>query len=168
MRIPAKNPEEYLSSVPPERRPHLEALRALVRREVPEATEGIHWGMLGWAVGGRCFAALASQKSYLSLYLMDLYAQPGLRERHEAALRGLQVGKSCINFHRVEELPLEAVAAILRGAPLAVVPDGTLAAGARRNAAPKAPRAAKPPQRRTPPGKPPGRRPGAGLAKRRH
>jgi uncharacterized protein YdhG (YjbR/CyaY superfamily) len=127
MRIEAKNPDAYLAAIAPERRPHVEMLRALVKKAVPKATEGIVWGMLGFAYEGRPFAAIASQKNYLSLYLMDIYTQPELRKKHEKALGNLKMGKSCINFSSARELPLETIKAILKEAPNVVVKTGTLA-----------------------------------------
>jgi uncharacterized protein YdhG (YjbR/CyaY superfamily) len=123
----AKNADDYLAQIDPDRRAQLETLRRLIKRCVPAATEGILWGMIGFAIGERPFVALASHKSYLSLYLMDLYTQPGLREKHAAALAKLRMGKSCINFDTVEELPLDAIAEILRAAPSVVVSGGTMA-----------------------------------------
>src|SRR5262249_35500414 len=114
-------------AVDPARRPEIEKLRKLVLAAVPGATECIQFGMLGYSVDGRPFAAIAAQKRYLSLYLMDLYTQPGLRERHADALAGLKMGKSCINFSSVDELPLGALRAILAEAPKVKVERGTLA-----------------------------------------
>ena len=128
MKIDAKTADEYLAKVDDERRPQLARLRALVKRSVPKATESIQWGMIGWAYEGRPFAALASQKNHMSLYLMDLYTQPGLRQKHAKALARLRIGKSCITFDSIEELPLDTIAAVLREAPNVVVATGTLAA----------------------------------------
>ena len=128
MKIAAKDANEYVAKIPAERRPHVEKLRALVKRAVPRAREGIVWGMLGYEIEGRPFVCIASQKNYLSLYLCDLYSQPGLRKQHERALAGLKMGKSCINFKSVDELPLDTIAAILREAPNVVVMSGTMAA----------------------------------------
>jgi uncharacterized protein YdhG (YjbR/CyaY superfamily) len=122
----AKDPESYMAAVPAERRPHIDKLRALVSKSVPKATEGVFWGMLGFAIGERPFVGLSSQKNYISLYLMDLYTQPGLREKHADALSKLKMGKSCINFQSVDELPLDTIAAILREAPKFVVKGGTM------------------------------------------
>jgi uncharacterized protein YdhG (YjbR/CyaY superfamily) len=137
MRIEAKTPEAYLATVAPERRPHVEALRALVKKTVPKATEGIAWGMLGFAYDGRPFVGIASQKNYLSLYLMDIYTQPELRKKHERALSKLKMGKSCINFSSIDELPLDTIAAILKEAPNVVVATGTLARVPEKKAPPK-------------------------------
>jgi uncharacterized protein YdhG (YjbR/CyaY superfamily) len=80
MKSAAKDPESLIAAIPPERRVHIEKLRALIKKSVPKAREGILWGMLGFTINERPFVGLAAQKNYLSLYLMDLYVQPGLRE----------------------------------------------------------------------------------------
>ncbi len=84
---------------------------------MPGATEGILWKMLGFTLDGRPFVAIASHKSYLSLYLMDIYYDASLRQKHDKALSKLKMGKSCINFQSVDELPLDTIAAILAEAP---------------------------------------------------
>ena len=127
MQIKAANPTDYMAKIPADRRPHIETLRRLVRKAVPRAEEGIVWGMLGYCIGERPFVCIASQKNYMSLYLCDLYSQPGLRKKHEKAFKGIKMGKSCINFTDVETLPLQAIEAILREAPKVVVKSGTMA-----------------------------------------
>lgn len=137
MRSAAATPDAYVASAPADRRAVLERLRALVLETVPRATEHMQYGMLGYAYEGRPFAALASQKDYLALYLMDLYTQPGLREKHAGALAKLDVGKSCIRFSPKAELPMETFRAILACATTAVVTSGTLAAKTKTKAAAK-------------------------------
>ena len=127
MRIKAANPAEYMAALAPERKPHIERLRRLVRKAVPHAEEGMVWGTLGFCIDGRPFVAFASQKNYISLYLYDLYTTPALRKKHEKAFKGLKMGKSCINFTDVDKLPLDAIEAILREAPKIVVKSGTMA-----------------------------------------
>lgn len=134
MRSEATTPEAYIAGIPEDRRAVVEKLRALVFEAVPGATEHIQYGMLGYAIGGRAFASLASQKNYVAFYLMDLYTQPGLREKHAAALSKLDVGKSCIRFQPKAELPLDTFRAILSVAPTAVVTRGTMAPAAAKPA----------------------------------
>jgi uncharacterized protein YdhG (YjbR/CyaY superfamily) len=128
MKIEAKDGKGYVAAIPAERRPHVEKLRTLVKKAVPRATEGIQYGMIAYTLEGRLVAALASQKNYLSLYLCDLYTQPALMKKHQKALAKLKMGKSCINFSSVDELPLDTISAILREAPNCVVTSGTMAA----------------------------------------
>lgn len=130
MKIEAKDGNGYVAAIPAERRPHVEKLRALVKKSVPRATEAIQYGMVAYTIEGRLVAAIASQKNYLSLYLCDLYTQPGLMKKHKKALAKLKMGKSCINFSSVDELPLDTIAAILREAPNVIVTKGTLKAKA--------------------------------------
>lgn len=54
------------------------------------------------------YVCLASQKNYMSLYLMNLYSEPGLddwfREEYAKTGKKLDMGKSCIRFRRFEDL----------------------------------------------------------------
>jgi Domain of unknown function (DU1801) len=58
-------------------------------------------------------AALASQKNYMSLYLMNIYADPEtlnwFKDSYAKSGKKLDMGKSCIRFKRLEDLPLEIV-----------------------------------------------------------
>jgi len=103
MKIDAKDANGYVAAVDPVRRPHLERVRALVKETVPQATEAILHGMLGYSCDGRLFASLGAQKNYLSLYLCDLSTQPELRATHGEALARLKMGKSCINFTSTDD-----------------------------------------------------------------
>ena len=68
------------------------------------------------------YVALASQKSYLSLYLMNVYGDPGLaqrlREGFKAAGKKLDMGKSCVHFKRAADLPLDLIGALVAAVPL--------------------------------------------------
>jgi len=59
------------------------------------------------------FAALAAQKHYFSLYLNSIYGFDDVRDRFEAEFlatgKKLDIGKVCIRFKRLEDLPLEIV-----------------------------------------------------------
>ncbi len=121
----ASTVEEYLLSLPPERRAAVEAVRRVIRKNLPKGfEEGMQYGMIGYYVPLEIYpdtyngqplglAALASQKNYLSLYLMAVYANPDLREWFEGAYRAsgkkLDMGKSCVRFKSVEDLPLELI-----------------------------------------------------------
>ena len=66
--------------------------------------------------------ALASQKSYLSLYLNSVYGDPEtetwFRERYAASGKTLDMGKSCVRFKRVEDLPLDVIGETIARADL--------------------------------------------------
>ena len=98
--------DAYMERLPPGRRDPLAKLRELVREVAPRATEGIEYKMPTYKIGYHYVAGFASQKQYMSLYV-DTDAV----ERHKDALslRGVNLGKGCIRFRRLEALPLDVV-----------------------------------------------------------
>jgi uncharacterized protein YdhG (YjbR/CyaY superfamily) len=58
---------------------------------------------------GRVLCAFASQKQHMSLYM-----DTGLVDEHRSDLDGLSVGKSCIRFRKLDNLPLDTVSVVLR------------------------------------------------------
>ena len=124
--------DDYLSALPAERRAALDAVRAVVNAHKPDAVEeGLQYGIVGWFLpharyphGYHCdpkqplpYAGLGAQKSHLALYLMCAYVDPSTLDwlRGEAAARGLKLdlGKACIRFKRVSELPLDLIGAAI-------------------------------------------------------
>ena len=108
--------EEYLDSLPEGRRAEIERVWAVVRENIGDGyTEEIDAKFLSFKAGGDWLVALANQKNYMSLYLMPLYMFPEMRAKFDAATAGmgLKCGKSCINFKRAEQLPLEVVSEIV-------------------------------------------------------
>lgn len=99
--------DAYLSALEPDRRAALEELRALVFETVPDVVETMRYRMPTYELGD-VVCSFASQKHYMSLY-MDV----GLVEQHKEELKHLNVGKSCIRFKRIEDLPLNTVEHIL-------------------------------------------------------
>jgi len=105
---------QYLDSLPPERRSEVERVWQVVRGSVPDGySEEITAKFLTFKTGAEWYVALANQKNYISLYLMPVYVYPELRAKLDAAGKGLKCGKSCINFRRAEELPLEIIGEIV-------------------------------------------------------
>jgi hypothetical protein len=127
---------QYLDSLSPERRDAIEAVRRVILDNIDgDIEEGMQYGMLGYYVphrvfpqGYHCdpaqpvpFAALASQKNYMSLYLMFAYSdgenEAFIREGFEKAGRKLDMGKSCIRFKRLEDLELGVIGEAVRATP---------------------------------------------------
>jgi len=116
---------EYLAALPPDRREAIDAVRAVILDRLPEGyVEAFGYGMLTYVVplavyrntyNGQpmMYAGLASQKRYMSLYLMAVYADEGQRASFEAAYKAtgkrLDMGKSCVRFAKLEDLPLDVV-----------------------------------------------------------
>ena len=121
----APTPDEYIASLPEDRRTAMEAVRRVVRANLPAGfEEGMQFGMIAWYVPMERFpdtyngqplglVALASQKHYMSLYLNSVYGDPKteawFKERFAASGKKLDMGKSCLRFRHVEDLPLDVI-----------------------------------------------------------
>jgi len=133
----AKTVTEYLAELPADRRAAIKAVRAVIRRNLPTGfEEGMQYGMIGYYVphkvypaGYHCnpkqplpLACLASQKNYMTLYLMCIYGgkEHEARFRKEWAKTGkkLDMGKSCIRFKKLEDVPLEVIGEAVARVPV--------------------------------------------------
>ncbi|MCE2504311.1 MAG: DUF1801 domain-containing protein [Chlorobi bacterium] len=125
-RSSASTVEEYLSELAPERREQIEIVRDVVLDNLPDGyEEAMNWGMISWEVPLErypdtynkqplMYAALASQKNYMSLYLMCVYTHEDdktwFEERFRASGKKLNMGKSCVRFKKIDDLPMELIA----------------------------------------------------------
>ncbi len=125
MRSDAASVEEYLDSLPADRREAISTVREGILGALPDGyVEEMRWGMISYEVplaiqpdtyNGKplMYAALASQKRHMAIYLSGVYADPEARERFEAAYRAtgrrFDMGKSCVRFRRLDDLPLEVI-----------------------------------------------------------
>lgn len=129
MQSKATTVAKYLAELPVDRRAAIESVRDVVSANLPEGfAEGMQYGMICWSVphsiypaGYHCdpkqalpYAALASQKQYMSLYLTCLYSGPKddawFQAKWAKTGKKLDMGKSCIRFKKVDELALEVIA----------------------------------------------------------
>lgn len=126
--------EEYLASLPEDRREPLQALRTVILKNLPKGFEEcISYGMIGYVVpksiypaGYHCdtslplpFLSIASQKNFIAVYHMALYADKDLYdwftgEYPEHSSRKLDMGKSCIRFKHGTEIPLALIGALVK------------------------------------------------------
>ena len=128
--------ESYLAALPDDRRATLAAVREVMRANLdPVIEEGIQYGMIGYFIPHAVypagyhadprqplpFAALAAQKSHLAIYLHALYAAPALVPGFAAAWKAtgkkLDMGKSCVRFKTLADVPLDVLAELLRRLP---------------------------------------------------
>jgi hypothetical protein len=167
---PAQTVAQYLDSLPPERKQDVSAVRAVIRKNLPRGfAETMQYGMIGYAVplsrhpetyNGRplCLAGLAAQKNHMSLYLMSIYGDPELRRWFETAWKAsgkkLDIGKACIRFRKLDDLPLELIGrAVAKVSVQRFIDQYETARGRTRPAKGKAPRKAlarKAPARKAP------------------
>ena len=138
-RSDAATPEEYVASLPEDRREIVSAIRDVIRRNLPDGyAEGMASGMIGWYVPLERFpdtyngqalglVSLASQKGYVSLYLNSVYGdratEDWFRKRWAATGKPLNMGKSCVRIRRLDDIPLDVVGETIARADL----DGFLA-----------------------------------------
>ena len=107
MQSKASTIPDYIAGLSEGERTVIEALDKIVRSAAPKGSGNMKYGMPTYAMGAR-FIAFNSQRNYFSFY-----ADPGIVKRYRAELRGLDVGKSCIRFRRIEEMPLETLRKIV-------------------------------------------------------
>ena len=119
----------YLKQLPPDRRKTLAAVRKVVLDNLPKGyEEAIGYGAITYAIPLRdypdtynrqplCIAALSAGKNYCSLHLMAAYGDANTRKSVEDAFRKsgkkLDMGKACIRFRTPDDLPLDALGAII-------------------------------------------------------
>jgi hypothetical protein len=122
---PALTVNEWLASVPADRRDAINAVRDAVNAHLPHGyEETVDWGMLAWVVplakfpdthNGRplMLAALGAHTKVMTIYLMTVYGDPKIRKEFEAAYRKtgkrLDIGGSCVHFKTLDDLPLDVV-----------------------------------------------------------
>lgn len=105
-------PEAYVAALPPARREEFEALLALVRGALPGARETMGYRMPTFEVEGVRVCAAAAQKRHLALYVCESSAL----ERHRQAFAHLDLGRGCIRFRSLDELPRKETSRMLREA----------------------------------------------------
>lgn len=106
--------DDYLAALPPDRREAVNTVWGIVRANMRDGfIEEIGEKFLQFKAGDVYYVGLANQKNYVSLYLMCAYASPELKARLESGGTKLKMGKSCINFKRANELPLDVLAEII-------------------------------------------------------
>ena len=134
MQYKATSPEDYISQVPEERQETLKKLRKVINANLPKGfEEGIQYGMIGYFVphriypdGYHCtpseplpFMSFASQKNSVNLYHSGIYAVPEIHdwfvnEYPKHCSRKLDMGKSCIRFKKLEEIPFDLIAELCK------------------------------------------------------
>jgi hypothetical protein len=124
----------YLKELPADRRAIISAVRDVIRRNLPPGyREVMNWGMICYEVPLErypdtynhqplCYAAVAAQKNHSAVYLPCNYQDPRqeawLREEFKKAGKKLDMGKSCLHFRRLEDLPLDVIGQVIARTPV--------------------------------------------------
>lgn len=133
MKSDAGTVQEYLDALPAERRVVVSAIRNVVLRSLPVGyAESVGFGMLSYVIPLERYpdtynkqplgyAALAAQKNHYALYLtrpyMDAEHAEWLKEEFGRAGKKLDMGKSCLRFKSLDDLPLDVVGRSIASTP---------------------------------------------------
>jgi hypothetical protein len=129
MRSEATTPQDYIDSLPEDRKKVMSALRKEIKKNIDKNfSESMGYGMMGYAVphkiyppGYHCdpkqplpFMGLASQKNFVAVYHMGVYADPKLlkwftTEFPKHSKSKLDMGKSCIRFKKMDDVPVKLI-----------------------------------------------------------
>ena len=129
--------EEYLASLPEDRREAITAIREVVLKNLPKGyEEGIQWGMPSYFVplseypsGYNCqpdqplpFVGFASQKNHMAFYGFCIYIDEVLKDRFvedwKKTGKKLDMGKSCVRFKKLEDVPLKVIGDAVKRVPM--------------------------------------------------
>ena len=99
----------YIEEAPADRRAPIEQLRSLCRQNLTGYQECMEHGMPSYKRNGSLEFSFASQKQYIALY-----AKPVLVKEFRDALGKAKIGKSCIRFHKPEDIDFALIAQLLR------------------------------------------------------
>ena len=129
MQSKAATPDEYLETLPAERKAAMQELRKVIKKNLPKGfKEVMSYGMVGYVVphstypkGYHCdpklplpFLNIASQKNFIAVYHMGIYSDPKLldwftKEFTKHSKAKLDMGKSCIRFKKPAEIPFALI-----------------------------------------------------------
>ena len=121
--------EAYLSELPEDRQKAMDKLRKVIKKNLPKGfQENISYGMIGYCVphskypaGYHCdpkqalpFMSIASQKNFIAVYHMGVYAIPELNKwfitEYKKRVPGkLDMGKSCLRFSKPDKIPFDLI-----------------------------------------------------------
>lgn len=130
----ATTPDEYIQELPAERKEVISQLRKIILKNLPKGfQEEMQYGMLSYVVphqkypdGYHCnpehplpFVSLASQKNFIALYHMGIYAMPVIlkwfeEEYSKQSLSKLDMGKSCIRFKKPGHIPFKLIGELMK------------------------------------------------------
>ena len=130
----AKTVAEYIDALPPDRQGVVRKMRSFVKKHLPKGyKEQIGFGAIAYSVplavlpdtyNGQplCYAALAAQKNYYSLYLMNVYGDPKkkqwMADQFKKRGKKFDMGKSCLHFKTLDDLPLDVVGEVIASTPM--------------------------------------------------
>ena len=132
-----KDVEEYLAALPEARHEAITAIREVILKNLPKGyEEGMQWGMPSYFVplsaypsGYNCqpdqplpFVGFASQKNHMAFYGFCIYIDEVLKDRFvedwKKTGKKLDMGKSCVRFKKLEDVPLKVIGDVVKRVPM--------------------------------------------------
>lgn len=134
MRSEATSVDQYLAELPDARRAAIEEVREVILANLPQGyEETMNWGMISYEVPLERYAntynkqplgyaSLASQKNHMAVYLSTIYtsdeAAATFEQQYRATGKRYDVGKSCVRFRRIDDLPLDLIGRVIAATPV--------------------------------------------------
>ena len=137
MQSAARTVKQYLKELPTERRSAVSAVRDVILANLPAGyQEVMQYGMIAYVVphslypaGYHCkpsdplpYAALGSQKNHMTVYFCTLYGneetESWFRKAYQATGKKLDMGKGCVRFKKLEQLPVELIGQVIARTPV--------------------------------------------------
>ncbi len=135
----AQTVDAYLDELPEDRRAVVSAVRDVIVKNLPRGyEESMGFGMIGYSIPLErypntynkqplCYASIAAQKNHYAIYLMCVYGdsrrEAAFREAFAKAGKKLDMGKSCVRFKTLDDLPLDVIGETIAS----VTPDAYIA-----------------------------------------
>jgi len=111
MQSKAESVDAYLVEVPAERKETLTKLRELCRTTLNGFDESMEYGMPSYSRNGEVEVAFASQKNYISLYILKQEVMEA--HKKQVAGKGISFGKGCIRYSKPEKIEFKIVEEML-------------------------------------------------------
>jgi uncharacterized protein YdhG (YjbR/CyaY superfamily) len=133
MQSEATTVDQYLAELPDDRRAAIEEVREVILANLPEGyQESMNWGMISYEIPLETYpdtynkkplgyAALASQKNHMAVYLSTIYSSEesatAFEQEYRATGKRYDVGKSCVRFRKMDDLPLDLIGRTIAATP---------------------------------------------------
>jgi hypothetical protein len=130
----AKTVSEYLDGLPRDRREVVSKVRRVIKKHLPKGyKEAVNFGIITYEVPLKrypdtynkrplCYAGIAAQKNYYARYLMVAYGDSKqaryLEDEFKKRGKTLDMGKSCLRFKQLDDLPLDVVGTVIASTPM--------------------------------------------------
>lgn len=140
--------KEYLADMPEDRREAIKTVRETILANLPQGyEEALNWGMITYQVPLEVYpdtynkkplmyAALANQKNHMAVYLTGIYMDEkryqDFEEKYRKTSKRYDVGKSCVRFRKLEDLPLELIGESIGAIPMKEFIERTKGLSARK------------------------------------